>query len=152
MAQRRHHKWVPLLAVAALIAVNWTGFKGSIYGLFPARPAAELPDWRTDYQGALNEARATGKPILVDFTADWCPPCRVMEREVWPDAAVRQALNGSTVPLQLDVDRDSTQTLVRRMQIGSIPTVLLLDSEGNEIARRGLLSRSQMLDFLEAFR
>ena len=142
-------KWIPLLAVLALVAVNWTGVKGSVYGLLPPPSPSEMPAWRTDYHAALAESQSTGKPVLVDFTADWCPPCRVMEREVWPDEQVRQTLNQETIPLRLDVDIESTDALVQSRRVRSIPTVLLLDSAGNEVARAGLVNASQLLAFLE---
>lgn len=149
MTSRPLNKWIPLLAVAALIAVNWTGFKGSFYGFLPAISPDRLPAWRTDYKAALAEARASGKPILVDFTADWCPPCRVMEREVWPDERLRQALKDNAIPLKLDVDVESTNTLVQSRRIRSIPTVLLLDAEGNEVARRSMSTAGQLLRLLQ---
>src|SRR5690606_36171171 len=143
-----YHKWIPLIAVFVLIGVNWNGFKGSVYGLLPPPSAADLPPWRTDYEAALAEAGASGKPLLVDFTADWCPPCRVMEREVWPNAAVRQAVSESTIPLRLDVDDASTDALLAARGVGSIPTVLLLNSQGEEVARRGRLNARDLLDLL----
>jgi thioredoxin 1 len=144
------HKWIPLIAVFVLIGVNWNGFKGSVYGLLPPPAAEDLPPWRTDYEAALAEAQASGKPLLLDFTADWCPPCRVMEREVWPNAQVRTAVAATTIPLRLDVDEASTAPLLQTRKVSSIPTVLFLDSAGNEISRHGRLSAAELLKVLES--
>jgi len=146
MPQRPIHKWIPWLALLVILAVNWTGVKGALYGFLPGGPSPEdLPAWRADYATALAESQASGKPILVDFTADWCPPCRVMEREVWPDERVRRALNEFTVPLQIDVDDEAASPLSDARRIRSIPTVLILDSQGNEVARKGIMSPSEVL-------
>ncbi len=153
MQESPAHTWIPWLALLVILAINWTGVKGALYGFLPGGPSAEdLPAWRADYATALAESQASGKPILVDFTADWCPPCRVMEREVWPDERVRQALNEHTVPLQLDIDDDANSRLADSRRVGSIPTVLLLDSNGKEVARRGILTPSQVLDLVQKHR
>jgi thiol:disulfide interchange protein DsbD len=47
--------------------------------------------WKAYSQGALDAARAAGKPVFVDFTADWCITCKVNERVALGDPAVRQA-------------------------------------------------------------
>ena len=41
-------------------------------------------NWRSDLTAALENAAAQDKPVLAYFTAEWCPPCQIMKREVWP--------------------------------------------------------------------
>lgn len=53
-------------------------------------------------QAELDKARAEGKPVMLDFYADWCVSCKEMELLTFSDAAVKQALNG-VVLLQADV-------------------------------------------------
>ncbi|MBI1353139.1 MAG: thioredoxin fold domain-containing protein [Acidobacteria bacterium] len=148
--QERFDKWIPPLFVLALVALSWTGVKGSFYGFLPKPSAEDLPAWRTDYEAALAEAKATGKPALLDFTADWCPPCRVMEREVWPDERVRTAVDAETIPVRLDVDEDSSAEAARAHRLSGIPTIVLVDGDGQELARAGLMSAREMLEFVGA--
>lgn len=84
--------------------------------------------------------------MLVDFSADWCPPCIVMKHDVWPDDAVEQAVSQSYVPLLIDVDRDST--VAGRCGVYGIPTILVLDAQGQVIRRGSCLSASGMVRFL----
>jgi thiol:disulfide interchange protein len=59
--------------------------------------------WGLSYEGALEKARAAGKPVLIDFTGVNCPNCRVMELEVFPRPEVVQSL-GDFVTVQLYTD------------------------------------------------
>jgi thioredoxin-like negative regulator of GroEL len=109
-------------------------------------PASALA-WRTDFEGALAEARSANKRVLVDFSADWCPLCVVMKHDVWPHPAVAGAINAGYVPVLVDADRDTV--LAARYQVSAIPTVLLLDADGRVVRRNdGYLPRSGMLRFL----
>jgi thiol-disulfide isomerase/thioredoxin len=64
---------------------------------------------------------------LLDFTAEWCGPCRQMKPVV-------QRLAESGVPVKA-VDLDRSPTLARKYHVQSIPTFVLVDSNGNEIDR-----------------
>src|SRR5690554_4432192 len=88
--------WVELLAV--LVVVQWPMLKGAFYRATGAPPPEDQIAWRTDYEAALLESRQTGKPVMIDFTADWCPPCQVMKHDVWPDDSVRRTLEEQTIP------------------------------------------------------
>src|SRR5262245_24044113 len=69
-----------LLTVALLIAWVATAMLETRH---PSE-VQELVHWRPIAE-AEAAARQTGRPILYDFTADWCPPCRLMRREVFAD-------------------------------------------------------------------
>ena len=49
-------------------------------------------DWRVFDQGAIDRERAAGRPVFVDFTADWCITCQVNEALVLSDASIREEL------------------------------------------------------------
>jgi thiol:disulfide interchange protein len=104
--------------------------------------------WQTSYSAALAESQATGKPVLIDFTASWCPPCQMMKRDVWPDPQVAQLVSNSYMPLLADVDEADIQDVARRYGVNPIPTVIITDGQGAVLRQEGFLTRDGMLEFL----
>ncbi len=137
--------WSALLL--AFATLQWPMLEGWYYKAAGVEAPASAIAWRTDLDAALAEARGSNKRVLVDFSADWCPPCVAMKHDVWPDPQVARAVDAEYVPLLVDADRDTA--LAARYQVSSIPTVLLLDADGRVVKRNdGFLPRSGMLRFL----
>ena len=82
---------------------------------------------------AVASATAAGKPVMLDFYADWCVSCKEMERFTFTDAAVQAALAGAVL-LQADVtaNDDADQALLARFEIFGPPTIAFFGSDGVE--------------------
>ena len=147
-------RWVNRVLIAVIAAVAlftaWPTIKGIYYAHFPPPPlsADQLPAWRHDFDAALAESAQSGKPVLIDFTADWCPPCKVMDAEVWPDADVRAAIADRVIPLKLDLDAPATAGPQFRYGVESIPAVLIVDAAGAVLARGELMTADEMVHFI----
>jgi len=78
-------------------------------------------------------AAANGKPVMLDFYADWCVSCKEMEKFTFSKADVQQAL-GSFVALQADVtaNDDVDQALMKRFGIIAPPDTLFFGTDGKE--------------------
>ncbi len=72
--------------------------------------------WGMSYEGALEKARAEGKPVLIDFTGVNCANCRLMEQEVLPREEVAQVL-GKFVTIQLYTDIVPIKSIAQESRI-----------------------------------
>src|SRR5262245_21585924 len=123
-----------ILAAALLVARIGTG----IYeGKSPGK-VADLVEWRSATM-AIEEAHQTGRPILYDFTAEWCPPCQAMNREVFADRKAAGTIGQLFVPVRvLDRSREEGRNpidvaaLQSRYKITAFPTLVIEDPAGGE--------------------
>ncbi len=115
--------WLILFLVAAAAATPFLMARGK---------GSDLVKWRNDFDAAKAEAKSTGRPIFIDFTADWCPPCKAMKREVFAKENVAGTLNEKCIPVKIDLtDRASPGGVVaRQYNVSAIPTLILADAEG----------------------
>jgi thiol:disulfide interchange protein DsbD len=101
-----------------------------------------------DLDRAIARATAEGRPVMLDFYADWCVSCKEMEKYTFPDPAVRAALSNA-VALQADVtqvDADD-QALMRHFGIIGPPTIVFFTADGREQASRRVVGFKPAADF-----
>lgn len=77
--------------------------------LFAAVPKTPEVHW-LKYNEAMEKAKTSAKLVFVDLYADWCVPCRVMEKTVYSDPTVVSLLNNRFIPVKLDVDSEDSIT------------------------------------------
>jgi thiol:disulfide interchange protein DsbD len=119
-----------LRAVESFVGVNLLPKGGT-----SAAAKDEHAGWlEQDLEGALVQAKAEHKVVLVDIYADWCAQCKELDENTWPDPGVKQWLAQNAVAIRIDTDA-RRKDLATKLQIRSYPTVLLLDAEGRELRR-----------------
>jgi thioredoxin:protein disulfide reductase len=132
---------IALLAGAALLFGALSGGRDILQPLSGLRGVAahegKAPAFqRVDNPDQLDSAirAAAGKPVMLDFYADWCVSCKEMERYTFTDDTVRNKLAGVTM-LQADVtlNKDEHKALLKRFSLFGPPGIVFFDRRGSEI-------------------
>ena len=80
-------------------------------------------------------------PVLIEFTADWCPPCIAMRKNVFSKKEFVEAASKDFILVELDFPKgdpelkEKNQPYAKEYKIEGFPTVILFDSEGKEFNR-----------------
>ena len=84
--------------------------------------------WVRDEKAAVAQSRATGKPLLIDFFAEWCSACKELDVHTWTDPVVAKEVAERFVPLKIDGTEETgeTEELYRKYNVPGLPTVLML--------------------------
>ncbi|HEY3075906.1 MAG TPA: protein-disulfide reductase DsbD [Burkholderiales bacterium] len=127
--QSRLWKGVGVLAVVAGVALVVSAFTGG--------DSASRTAWtRVASVAELDQRlRAPGRPVMLDFYADWCVSCKEMEKLTFSDPRVRAELDRMLL-LQADVTaaNEADRALLRRFSLFGPPGIIFFDSQGREIA------------------
>lgn len=129
-ASRAPRGRVMRLSCAILLLVAGVAFA------VPPRKGAEVAWQKYDTQLLA----AKGKPVIIDFYADWCIPCKELDAKTFPNAAVANEL-GRFVRVKADLtnaDDPLVQKLTKDYGIVGVPTIVLIDSTGKELAEKRL--------------
>lgn len=130
------------LTAAALACVLLGGMSWGARG-------GDLPPAFSDLSldGAKKQVDGTDKLVLVKFTAEWCGPCKAMDKTTWQDESVVKWVKDHGVAIQVDVDKDPT--IAGNFKIAAMPTMVMLRG-GNEIARKvGYMDGAKTLKWME---
>jgi thiol:disulfide interchange protein DsbD len=126
-----HGPTVEKLRKAGGVTVLIAGSFGLVaYGL--AAPAATALTWIHGEAAGVAAARASSRPALLDFYADWCLPCKELELKTFSDAGVTRELGRFTL-VKVDCTKDDDPAVLdaqKRYGADTLPTLVLLDGSG----------------------
>jgi thiol:disulfide interchange protein DsbD len=124
----------------------------ALYLTASLRPVGKI-EWIPYDQAALSTAAEQGKPVILEFYAEWCGPCRAMERDVLADPEVvklsRELMN---VRVDLTNVKAFHDELLRSYGIRGIPTAVLINRNGIEernLRIEGYVGKNEFLERLK---
>ncbi|MCM8910621.1 protein-disulfide reductase DsbD [Pseudomonas inefficax] len=134
--------WQPLRPFAGSGAASATGQHTEDAFVTVSRPE--------DLQRELDAAKARGQWVMLDYYADWCVSCKVMEKQVFARSDVQAGLAGVHL-LRLDVTADTpaSQALLQRYQVPGPPSIIWVGPEGDERRARRITGEVDSAAFLQ---
>jgi thiol:disulfide interchange protein DsbD len=116
--------------VMPLVGLWFIFAPGHILGVVPGIP------WLPYNDEYLAEARAKNLPVVIDFSAEWCIPCKELDHETFAQPEVVQAAK-NVMPLRADLTQSGSEEVVAlRKQYGirGVPTIVFIGGDGKERA------------------
>lgn len=109
------------------------------FGLIAAPPCSHAsdfpkgsPSFLSSYDAALKAAKESGKPVVMVFSASWCPPCQANEKDVYPSAEVKPS-HDKFVWAYLDADDKANHPAMQKFGVSGIPHIQFLTKDGTTI-------------------
>ena len=151
---------IPLLLIGIAVAALVLRLVTQVTEKAGASAGAGLVRWQP-VESAMKAGAPGAKPVLYDFTAAWCPPCRLLDSQGWNDASIAEKVSTRFVPARVmdraredgknsDADLDAAvDELQRRYNVQAFPTLVVADPAGRELARmEGFESKAKLEAFL----
>ena len=123
-------------------------------GYSPGIEPPELPESDSEngsedspVEAALSIAQQESKLVFVDFSAEWCLACKVLEERVFSDSSVQAALSSYVF---VEVDTDEYPKTATTYRVVGMPTLVILSAEGEELFRSvGLIEADDLRQKLD---
>ena len=121
-----------------------------LYALVPQEPGVGI-QWQHFDLAEFEQARSSGRGVILDFYADWCIPCRELDRFTFSDSAVISAV-GPFLMMKVDLtqyESPESEALRKQFGVSGVPTVVFIDAQGNEVSGARVVGYVGPDDFLQ---
>ncbi|MBI4965262.1 MAG: thioredoxin family protein [Desulfomonile tiedjei] len=133
---------------------NVVGVTGLVVGVFLIGSLLKVGpgvSWQPYSDEVMEQARKSHKPVIVDFSAAWCTPCRELEDITFRDPGVVKQAQDNFVMVKVDLTTNgnpSYEKLVTKHAVKGVPTVVFFDGQGrerNDLRLNGFIPADQFL-------
>jgi thiol:disulfide interchange protein DsbD len=107
--------------------------------------------WEPYADAQVSSAPSAGKPVMIDFYADWCIPCLELDRRTFTDPLVIEA-SERFIRLKVDLthfDSPEAEDIRKKFDIAGVPTIVFLDRTGSEVRTSRVIGYVSPDEFLE---
>jgi thioredoxin-like negative regulator of GroEL len=105
--------------------------------------------WYKDLERASEVAKKTNQPMMIEFWADWCAPCKLMEAKTYTDPKLVTAVTDRVIPVRIHFDLH--QDLARKYNVAALPYLVFTNSYGTELMHhRGILGAEDLTALIKA--
>jgi thiol-disulfide isomerase/thioredoxin len=105
-----------------------------------------------DLKAAKARAAREGKLIMLDFWANYCTPCRMMEEYTFTNPEVEEYINAHYIPVKVDIQSFDGFDLKNQFKVSLLPTIIVLNSKGIQVGRHEeTFSASRLIPVLETY-
>lgn len=111
-------------------------------GIALALLAGETPFQDLKLDQALATARAENKVVLIDFFTTWCPPCKQMDAQTWPQARIKEWVSKNAIAIRINAEAE--REIAQRYSVKAYPSMLFVKPDGTE--------RDRLVGFVETGR
>ena len=146
-SQRALPLWLPVVVVVLIVA-------RIISSRYAVKSPTDLIRW-VPIENAARLAEMTQKPILYEFSAEWCGPCHQMEDEVFRDSKLAALINEKFIPVKV-VDRQretgrnppEVARLEAQYRVGAFPTIVVVHRRNPPATLVGYQGPAHFEDFI----
>lgn len=121
-------------------------------GINAAPDSKQVKFFAGDFTSVKQKANQEGKLFFVDFVANYCYLCKLMDETTFTDQILAEYLEGNYIPYKVNVDDFDGYNLKQQFKIKVLPTIIVFNSKGDELARyEESMSASKMIEELKIY-
>ena len=111
-------------------------------------------NWEHNYKAALGKAKKEKKLLMVDLYADWCGPCKLLDKNTFSNRDVEMRLSKGFIAVKIDLEKSKeAQELAKQFGADEIPHIIFVGPDGKKISDSiGYVTADEFLKQLENVR